>query len=79
MNKWGQICMNTYSDCAPSEVRARRWCWDAWCWVMEVVRALIFHFNCLPEKILTAAKVTAYRIVGNSEAVCSAVCFIIAH
>lgn len=37
---------------------------------MEVVHTLIFHFNCLPEKILTASKVTAHRIVDNSGAIC---------
>lgn len=37
---------------------------------MEVVHTLIFHFNCLPEKILTAPKVTAGCIVHNSEVIC---------
>lgn len=37
---------------------------------MEVTHTLIFHFNCLPEKILTASKVTAGCIVHNSEVIC---------
>lgn len=37
--------------------------------MMGVVPTLIFHFNCLPEKILTASKVTAGCIVHNSEVI----------